>query len=225
MGRDNHPRERQAQQLERKLNRKASYDRLLIVCEGSKTEPNYLNEIRIKHRLQTANVEITHSELGTEPIQIVDYAEQLFLHGDATKNIKPKAFEKVFAVFDRDDHRTYFDALGKITSLENRYKNDIRQIVTFESIVSIPSFELWLLLHFEDIQAIMHRDEVLHRVKKHIPGYEKGNSGIYSLLESRFDTATKRSIKLVDSNDPHDDTQPYTKIHELAELLKKLKEG
>lgn len=225
MGRDNDPRERQARQLERKLNRRASYDRLLIVCEGSKTEPTYLNDIRIKHRLQTANVEITRSELGTEPIQIVDYALQLFLYGDATKNIKPKAFEKVYAVFDRDDHRTYFDALGKITSLENRYKNDIRQIVTFEPIVSIPSFELWLLLHFEDVQHIMHRDEVLHRVKQHIPGYEKGNSGIHKMLESRFDSATARSTRLVDLNDPHDDTQPYTNVHELAELLKKLKDG
>ena len=50
MGRDNHPKERQARQLERKLNRRASYDRILIVCEGSKTEPNYFEEIRISVR-------------------------------------------------------------------------------------------------------------------------------------------------------------------------------
>ncbi len=46
MARDNSPRERQKKQLERKQGRRAGYDRILIVSEGSKTEPNYFSEIR-----------------------------------------------------------------------------------------------------------------------------------------------------------------------------------
>ena len=53
MGRDNSPRERQRRQLERKQNRRASYDRVLIVSEGSKTEPNYFKEIRAEFRLHS----------------------------------------------------------------------------------------------------------------------------------------------------------------------------
>ena len=67
MARDNSPRERQRKQLERKLGRRASYDRILIVAEGSKTEPNYFSEIRAAYRLHTANVEVRASELGTAP--------------------------------------------------------------------------------------------------------------------------------------------------------------
>ena len=63
MARDNSPWERQRKQLERKLNRRASYDRILIVSEGSKTEPNYFREIRATNRLHTANVEVQPSEL------------------------------------------------------------------------------------------------------------------------------------------------------------------
>ena len=74
MARDNSPKERQRQQLERKLARRASYDRILIVSEGSKTEPNYFGEIRQAYRLHTANVEVRPSELGTAPIQVVQYA-------------------------------------------------------------------------------------------------------------------------------------------------------
>jgi hypothetical protein len=74
MARDNSPWERQRKQLERKLNRCASYDRILIVSEGSKTEPKYFMEIRAAHRLQTANVEVQPSELGTSSIQVVKYA-------------------------------------------------------------------------------------------------------------------------------------------------------
>ena len=82
MGRDNSPKERQRAQLERKQGRRAGYDRILIVTEGSKTEPNYFTEIRSHYRLHTANVEVRHSDLGTEPLQVVQHAKDLFEHGD-----------------------------------------------------------------------------------------------------------------------------------------------
>ena len=41
MARANSPKERQRKQLERKLGRRAGYERILIVTEGTKTEPNY----------------------------------------------------------------------------------------------------------------------------------------------------------------------------------------
>jgi len=104
MGKDNQPKVRQASQLARKAGRRASYDRILVVTEGSKTEPLYLGEIRSQYRLQTANVQVQHSLFGTSPLKIVEYAEHLFVNGDEEKNIQPRAFEQVYVVFDRDDH-------------------------------------------------------------------------------------------------------------------------
>jgi len=127
MSRDNSPWERQRIQLERKLNRRASYDRILIVSEGSKTEPNYFREIRGTNRLHTANVEVQPSELGTSSIQVVRYAKELFEKGDRHKHIQPRAFEQVYAVFDRDDHASYFDALNLATSLDGKLRNDNKQ--------------------------------------------------------------------------------------------------
>ena len=60
MARDNAPRERQKWQLARKQQNRASYDRLPIVSEGSKTEPNYFGEIRSAHRLLLTAVQIRH---------------------------------------------------------------------------------------------------------------------------------------------------------------------
>lgn len=146
MARDNSPKERQQKQLERKQGRRASYDRILIVSEGSKTEPNYFREIRVAHRLHTANVEVQPSELGTSPIQVVQYANALFEQGDRHKKIQPRAFEQVYAVFDRDDHGSYFEALQLAESLDGRLRNDNKRPVRFRAIASVPSFELWLLL-------------------------------------------------------------------------------
>ena len=170
MARDNSPKERQKQQLERKQGRRASYDRILIISEGSKTEPNYFREIRAAYRLHTANVEVRPSELGTAPIQVVQYAQELFENGDRHKNIQRRSFEKVYAVFDRDEHRSYHDALVLAASLDGKLRNDAKQPIRFQVIASVPSFELWLLLHYENIPAPLHRDEVMRRLKQHIPG-------------------------------------------------------
>lgn len=54
MGRDDQPKERQRRQLERKIGRRPGFDRLLIVSEGSRTEPGYFREIIADHRLPSA---------------------------------------------------------------------------------------------------------------------------------------------------------------------------
>ena len=179
MARDNSPKIRQRAQLERKQTQRASYDRVLIVSEGSKTEPLYFKEIKKAHRLQTANVEVHPSALGTEPIQIVQYAKKLFEAGDPHKRVRARAFERVFAIFDRDDHKSYFDALMLAESLDGKLRNDAKQPVEFKAIASVPCFELWLLLHYEDIRHPVHRDEVLTRLKQHIPSYDKGAGGSF----------------------------------------------
>ena len=42
--------------LERRKAKRESYDKVLIVCEGEKTEPNYFNELINFYKLNTANV-------------------------------------------------------------------------------------------------------------------------------------------------------------------------
>ena len=121
--RDNHPRMRQAKALARKRGRKPPYDRVLIVCEGKKTEPNYFEEIRQQLRLPTAHIVILPSENRTEPRQVVDSAVQEFL--------KTKEFEVVYAVFDRDDHLTYDDALTRAEALNGRHRNENKRPVGF----------------------------------------------------------------------------------------------
>jgi hypothetical protein len=223
MGRDNSPKERQRRQLERKQNRRASYDRILIVSEGSKTEPNYFKEIRAEFRLHSANVEVQPSALGTEPLQVVDYARELFENGDRHKGIRPRVFEQVYAVFDRDDHRTYHNALARARALDGTLRNDLRQPVKFAAIPSRPSFEFWLLLHFEDVRHLIHRDEAMRRLKRYLPDYEKGYGQAFGDTKSELKTAIDRARFLAQRGDPADDHEPYTGIVDLVELLTNLK--
>lgn len=219
MARDNSPKERQRRHLERKSNRRTAHDRILIVSEGSKTEPNYFNEIRRMYRLRTASVQVRPSELGTAPIQVVQYARQLFESGDAHKGIQPRSFERVYAVFDRDDHESYHDALTLADSLNGKLRSDIRRTIHFQAIASVPCFELWLLLHFEEVQSPLHRNDVMRSLKRHLPGYKKGDSLAFEQTNHLLDTATERAQHLAKSFNARTDPSPFTAIPELVSLL------
>ncbi len=191
---------------------KQPYDRVLVVCEGAKTEPNYLHEIRRAERLASAYVRIIPSELGTDPLKIVESAIAEFE--------RTRAFDRVFVVFDRDDHLGYANAIAKAQAKDKKLKNDEKKPVGFEAVVSVPSFELWLLLHFHDQQSWLHRDEALERLRQHIPGYAKGMGDTFAKTKAHLDVATARgaNLKARNSRLPGDD-EAYTDVHELVAAL------
>jgi hypothetical protein len=222
MGRDNSPRERQRRQLERKVNQRASYDRILIVTEGSKTEPYYFMGIRQHYRLQTTNVIVCKSTSGTSPKQVVTSALELFMQGDRSRRIEPKKFDRVYAVFDRDEHHHFIDALKLAESQVGKLRNDNKDVVIFKAIPSIPCFELWLLLHFEDIKSPIERHETLTRLKKHLPDYTKSSENIFIITKENLEQASQRAAALSRLRSQDDDKGPYTAIFELVNLLTNL---
>lgn len=219
MGRDNQAKIRQLRRKEAKEAQRAVYARILIVTEGSKTEPLYLGEICAAHRLHSANVEVQSGQLGTAPMQVVLYAKQLFEHGDLSKGIRPKSFDQIYAVFDRDEHESYFNALSLAQSLDGNLRNHDRQPVSFKAIASVPCFELWLLLHYEDIQSPIPRDQVMERLKKHIPDYDKGAGGMFAIARDKLETAMLRAELLAGKFNAYTDPEPFTGMHELVNLL------
>jgi hypothetical protein len=154
---------------------------------------------------------------------VVKYAKELFEKGDRHKHIQPRAFEQVYAVFDRDNHTSYFDALNLAASLDGKLRNDNKQTVIFKAIASVPSFELWLLLHYEDVQAPLHRDEVILRLKRYFPSYEKGAAGTFATTQQHLDIATLRAGRLATKATAYDDPEPFTAIAELVLLLTNLR--
>jgi len=213
MPRDNHPRERQARALARKKPKRPPFDRILIVTEGAKTELLYFEDIRKQQRIASAHIEVLHSALGTEPRQVVDFAHQRFLVS--------KEFECVFAVFDRDAHHTYFDALARVPALDKKLRNDGGQPVRFFAVPSVPCFELWLLLHFQDQMAPLHRSEAVQRLKKFIPTYDKGAT--YALTEPKIDDANERAANLRRQYNAKNGTDPYTDVDTLVARLRAIR--
>ncbi len=102
MGTDNLHHKRKAKQvsrLQRQNAKRKPYDKVLIVCEGEKTEPNYFNELKDHYEINTANIEID-GNCGSSPKSVVNHAINLYTKECDTDN----GFDRVYCVFDKDSH-------------------------------------------------------------------------------------------------------------------------
>lgn len=221
MGSDNLKHKRKAKtarDLARHKAKRDPYDHILIVCEGSKTEPNYLQEIVDCLELNTANV-VVDGNCGSSPASVVAHARQRY-----TENkLQDDKFDKVFCVFDKDTHTTYEQALNEISRL--------KPANTFIAIHSVPCFEYWLLLHFElttrPFAAAGCKSAcacMIDELHKHMPAYTKGDRGVFKELMPRTEQAKTWSTSTLNQARSNNTDNPSTLMHELVGYLQKLKQ-
>ncbi len=209
---------RKAEDLARRKAKRSPYAKVLIVCEGEKTEPYYFEDLKSYYQINSANIEIT-GECGSAPISVFDYAEQRYQE----ENRAGDSFDKVYCVFDKDQHGSYDRAL---VNIESALPQD-----TFFAINSVPCFEYWLILHFyytdrpyETLPQNSAGNQVLSELVELMPDYEKGQRDVFSVLIDHVERAkayAKRALLAAHKN--HTDN-PSTRVHELVEFLQKIKE-
>jgi hypothetical protein len=220
MGTDNlfHKRKaKAADKLERRKARRASYDKVLIVCEGEKTEPNYFNELINFYKLNTANVEVDGT-CGSSPKSVFERALVLYQNEER----KGDSFDRVYCVFDKDSHDTYDETLIKIAAQNPK---DL-----FRAAVSVPCFEYWILLHFHYSTKPYHAtgsssigNEVLKDLKAVFPEYTKGSEDIFERLSGQLDFAKANAGRSLAHAQANHTDNPTTHIHELVDYLQNLK--
>jgi hypothetical protein len=188
------------------------YDLVLIVCEGTRTEPSYFRGLRLIERLSNTNIRITPAD-GTDPLSIVRYAEQL-----------ADDYDRTYCVFDRNGHANYDDALRRLA------QSQVGRAGRLIAVPSWPCFEIWLLLHFRYSSAAIVKagrksagDRAVDELKRHLPNYRKGHEGIYQELLPNLDQAITHAARLRRDNERTGNNNPSTRVHELVQYLRRLK--
>nr|VFJ54920.1 MAG: RloB-like protein [Candidatus Kentron sp. DK] len=219
MGSDNlhHQRKaKKARDLARRKARRAPYAKVLIVCEGEKTEPNYFRGLIDHYKLNSANVEIADHR-GTDPMGIFTHARQRYRE---TKDMGDP-FDRIYCVFDKDTHAKYqeaLDAIARATPPE-----------TYFVINSVPCFEYWLLLHFtytrKPYQLLPGRsacDQVLSELKQYLSDYAKGEENTFSKLIDPLQFAKENAARALREAESNRTDNPSTKVHELVGFLQNI---
>jgi len=219
---------KQKESVRRNANRKP-YDHVLIVCEGEKTEPFYFEEMRVYLDLDSANIKIDGS-CDSSPKSVLEYAQDLF----NKERTKDGNYDRVFCVFDKDQHETFDYALNKIGSVNVELKNEgYSEDDVFIAIRSIPAFEYWFLLHFipstkpySSVGTKSVGNQVIDDLKVYLPNYEKKHKGFYkySIDNNLIDGAKAHSKRIFEQSLHTGDINPSTNVHELVEYLEKLKD-
>lgn len=205
--------------LQRSRPKRSPYARVLIVCEGGKTEPNYFQALIDDLQLNTANVEVD-GKSGSSPRSVVTYAKKRFRQ-DLALNGSGNSFDHVYCVFDKDEHPTHGEALNSI--------RDAKPGNIFQAITSVPCFEFWLLLHFSFTTRPIGRsgsrspgDNTKDELKNYLPSYDKGDKAIYQQLKANTATAIKNAAKVLEATNAAGTDNPSTLVHTLVEFLQKL---
>lgn len=163
--------------------------KILIACEGSKTEPDYFKSIRQDLRSSTLEIIILPSQCKTDPWSIIEQAiekrkemrtDSRWLQGDTA-----------WAVFDGDEHIE--KSIANWRSAIDRAKSQKIQLA-----ITNPYFELWYLIHFQNQFAQINRNRAIALLKDYIPNYDKSKCFYPKPLKPLTDNAIKRAERMAE---------------------------
>ncbi len=202
-----------ARDLRRRSPSREPYEVVLIACEGSKTEPQYFDDLRNHLGLRVMDVQFIRGE--TDPLRLVEQAIETAK--------RDGLYDRVFCVFDKDSHSTYKQAIDKISKVRTRFK--------VSAITSVPCFEFWLLLHYQCTDKPFKSahggsvcDEVIRELRKHLQGYNKAMPYIFELTSDLIDVAIRNARIVLRNVEAVGTDNPSTKVHELVLYMQKVKE-
>lgn len=206
--------ERRAQRhAERKEKRKQMYCRILIVCEGEKTEPNYFKSFKT-----IANgsfvYDIEAKGFGLNTIDVVKKAIEL-------RDKAQIPYDAVWAVFDRDSFPpNKFDSAIAIAEL-----NEIGVAWSNEA------FELWYLLHFQYRNTAMSRESYKKAISEAVNksgkwsgkvkySYKKNDAQNFNIISecgSQSDAIRNaEALCKLFNNTAYHEQNPCTTVHKLV---------
>jgi hypothetical protein len=179
--------------------------RLLVVCEGVLTEPGYFRGL-LKH-VKNPLVEIFIPQDRGERRRLVEIAkEQARIAEIEARNSGDRflAFDEVWCVFDRDQHERFDEAVNMAQG------NDFRLAV------SVPCFELWLLLHLRDSPGMSDRKDLGRMLKERLPAFDK--AVVFGDFVSGLEAARGRARRLEEAAqaDGEPFRNPTTGVHRLV---------
>jgi hypothetical protein len=192
----------------------AERERILIVCEGERTEPNYFLEIG--KTLPPHVIELIIEGMGMNTLSLV--REAIRLRDNKEESLQP--YDQTWVVFDKDDFPP----------------NDFNSAITLcdqqglKAAFSNEAFELWYVLHFEYRTTAMPRTEYKAKLSTLLGRpYAKNALDMYQVLDAMGSQASaikwaQRLHKAVtDNHITPANANPCTTVYQLVEVLNAFK--
>lgn len=171
--------------------------KIIILCEGEKTEVNYVEGLIRRFGLPKNRIVVKHPRFCS-PIMLVRQAARMLIHENLTNERGRQRFTEAWLIFDRDDHASFEEALSY-----SRYCPNIHLAV------SDPCIELWFLHHRTARRRRFSRGPAgvseprncLRALQEQVPGYKKnldliveklGSNGLHAAMQCDWPIGEKQ---------------------------------
>jgi hypothetical protein len=203
MGHDKLFQKRKADLTRRQNTRKLR--RILIVCEGEKTEPNYFRKFPANPKVCD---DIKICGTGYNTVSLINEAIRM-------KNLalqRKDPYIETWCVFDRDDF--------PIELFENALK--LAGANQIKCAYSIEAFEIWYLLHFHYYDSALSREQYKKKLSELLgKPYVKNSEEMFTLLKGCQSRAIQNARNLYRNQcaQPIGEQNPVTTVFRLVERL------
>lgn len=202
-------------QISRKRAFRKPNERILIVCEGEKTEKLYFGLYLDDLKAVNVDLKILGKECGSDPLSVVNQAKQSMR--------LDKQIDACFCVVDRDSHSNFDQAMNEAVEFSATLSNNRK----FKSIASFPCFEFWLLMHFSYTRGPFLKkgkksagDCAVEALKVHLPKYQKNSNEQMKECLPYTDTAIENSKKALEDAKKTGEFNPSSEVHLIVEAIK-----
>lgn len=195
---------------------------VLIVTEGSQTEPKYFEHFKTRQNNIDIRVVGSRSSAGeTDYVSLVRKAREY----QERNQLSAATGDSVWVIADADVNYNNPKPIAE----KNSKLNQARKMADNKGInllLSSPCFEVWLLLHYQyTTKFIKDYADMKSVLQKYIPTYTK-TADVYELINDRTKTAIENA-KRVERHHLQDgcklpfgvDVNPFTDVYKLLERL------
>lgn len=207
---------RKNRELKRQPPKTESYDLVLIVCEGEKTEPLYFESLKSIEKLSSANIKVVSGK-HSDPITVINTAID-----EQEKQKQYLPFDKIYCVID-----------GDVSANLNEAKKLAKQN-NIQLIISYPCIEYWYICHFALYRSFIGKtgksagDNCVSLLdgywkKSFKKDYTKNQANLYALLRDKLETAIKNAKAGLKQAQADNELNPSTQVYELVDYLRNIK--
>ena len=195
--------------------------RILILCEGTRTEPNYFGGFKQAQRLTSVVV---------RPLRSRQVGPTGLLRRVREELKEDSGWDEVYCVLDHDGRDAEIDSFEKKLAAVDLQADSCDT----KMVLSRPCFEFWLLLHFEITDRPFSSgprgtecEDVIKRLGRHLHGYKKNDSQVFEKCREHIHTALDNAERLrrTARSLPRPSSAPQTQIETLIRRLLKLSRG
>lgn len=189
--------------------------KIIVFCEGM-TEKNYLDYFaEIINKSKYTDVRIETETANGNSKTVINFADR-FLSDES--NSRKYVYYNKYVVFDCDDPPNIQNVIDEVVSSDNGYSLLVSNFV----------FEIWLLMHFEDVDIQMSKQKIYDKLSSHLEKeYKKADSGIIREIinNGNIEAAIRNARELEKKYELEGKTilsniatmNPYTNVYSLIE--------